>query len=80
MIEEYNGKGKCSIHSNVGGGRCKNKSTKYIFGITLCDNHHHILYGMAGNIIKKDDEGYAKLEKILLDKMEKEQWVNNKYL
>ena len=72
MIEEYNGKAKCSIHSNVGGDRCKDKATKYIFGISLCDNHYHILYNMSNNVINKDKDGYAKLEKILLDKMGEE--------
>ena len=71
MVEEYSGKSKCSIHSNVLGGRCKHKSTKYIFGITLCDNHYHMLYGMSGNIIYKDDDGYAKLANIISEKMQK---------
>tara|TARA_R110000824_G_scaffold193204_1_gene375562 strand:- start:212 stop:436 length:225 start_codon:yes stop_codon:yes gene_type:complete len=71
MVEEYSGKSKCSIYSNVLGGRCKHPSTKYIFGITLCDNHHHMLYGMSGNIISKDDNGYDKLAGIIAEKMEK---------
>jgi len=33
---------KCSINNDR--GQCKNKPTKYIFGIELCDNHHHILF------------------------------------
>jgi len=69
MIEEYSGKAKCDIHTPF--GRCKHPSTKYIFGITLCDNHHHMLYGMSGNIIRKDDNGYDKLAGIIAEKMEK---------
>ena len=42
---------KCSINNDF--GQCKNKSTKYIFGIELCDNHHHILFNMSDNIITK---------------------------
>jgi len=42
---------KCSINNDF--GQCKNKPTKYIFGIELCDNHHHILFNMSDNIITK---------------------------
>jgi len=77
MVEEYSGKSKCSIHSNVLGGRCEHKSTKYIFGITLCDNHYHMLYGMSGNIINKDNDGYAKLSNIISEKMQKQRETNN---
>ena len=69
MVEEYNGKAKCDIHTPF--GRCEHKSTKYIFGITLCDNHYHMLYGMSGNIINKDNDGYAKLANIISEKMQK---------
>jgi len=68
MIEEYSGKAKCDIHTPF--GRCEHSSTKYIFGITLCDNHHHMLYGMSGNIISKDDNGYDKMAGIIAEKME----------
>ena len=67
MIEEYSGKAKCDIHTPS--GRCEHSSTKYIFGITLCDNHHHMLYGMSGNIISKDDNGYDKMAGIISEKM-----------
>ena len=42
---------KCSINNNF--GQCKNKPTVDIFGIELCDNHHHILFNMSDNIITK---------------------------
>ena len=42
---------KCSINNDF--GQCKKKPTKYIFGIELCDNHHHILFSMSNNIIMK---------------------------
>jgi hypothetical protein len=42
---------KCSINNDF--GQCKNKPTKYIFGIELCDNHYHILFNMSDNIITK---------------------------
>ena len=53
MIEEYNGKAKCDIHTPF--GRCEHKSTKYIFGITLCDGHYHILYNMNNNVVTKSE-------------------------
>ena len=40
---------KCSINNDF--GQCKNKPTKYIFGIELCDNHHHIIYNMNDNVV-----------------------------
>ena len=45
---------KCSINNDF--GQCKNKPTKYIFGIELCDNHYHILFNMSDNIITKLQE------------------------
>ena len=42
---------KCSINNDF--GQCKNKPTVDIFGIELCDNHHHILFNMSDNIITK---------------------------
>ena len=40
---------KCSINNDF--GQCKNKPTKYIFGIELCDNHYYILYHMNENVV-----------------------------
>ena len=43
---------KCNINGDM--GQCKNKPTKYIYGIELCDNHHHILFNMHENVIYKE--------------------------
>ena len=66
MIEEYNGKAKCDIHTPF--GRCEHKSIKYIFGITLCDNHYHILYNMNNNVVTK-----SEMTKIIEKRLEEEE-------
>jgi len=71
MIEDFKGKAQCNIHGDF--GRCKHNSTKYIFGITICDNHYHILYMMTGNVIQKNDEGYETLANIISSKMQEEE-------
>jgi len=51
--EKINVKTKCNINGDQ--GQCPKDADKYIFGITLCDNHYYLISGQfaSNNVIKK---------------------------